>query len=122
MPEIETHPAVVHPHAGINEQLGDKISGVFGSMRTFWLLVGWQLLWMAFATLGVPLLKRDPYPFTFCLFLSNLIQLWALPVLGNTQNRADVKRSLKADADHQALTHIALAVDRIIEQVAGGVK
>lgn len=122
MPENETHPAVVHPHAAINDQLGDKISGVFGSMRTFWLLVGWQLAWMAFATLGVPLLKRDPYPFTFCLFLSNLIQLWALPVLGNTQNRADTKRNLKADTDHQALTHIAVAVDRIVEQIAGGVQ
>ena len=107
------HPAGRHPHASINEEIGDQISGVFGSMTTFWVLVCWQLLWMLLATLGAPLIKRDPYPFTFCLFLSNLIQLWALPVLGNTQNRADLKRSLKADADHQALTYIATAVDEI---------
>ena len=119
MSEIEEHPAVVHPHAGINDQLGDKISGVFGSMRTFWLLIGWQLVWIIGATVGVPLLRRDPYPFEFCLFLSNLIQLWALPVLGNTANRADLKRSLKADTDHQALTHIALAVDRIEQATRG---
>lgn len=121
MTEIEEHPAVVHPHAAINDQIGDKISGAFGSMATFWLLVGWQLLWMLFATLGIPLFKRDPYPFTFCLFLSNLIQLWALPVLGNTQNRADVKRNAKADTDHQALTHIALVVDRV-EQAAARIE
>lgn len=108
------HPAVRHPHASLNDQVGDRISAAFGSMRTFWLLVAWQLAWMTLATVGVPLLKKDPYPFTFCLFLSNLIQLWALPVLGNTQNRADVKRNLKADTDHQALTHIARTVDRAV--------
>jgi uncharacterized membrane protein len=112
------HPAVVHPHASLNEEIGDRISGVFGSMRTFWILVGWQIGWMVLATAGAPLLRRDPYPFTFCLFLSNLIQLWALPVLGNTQNRADLKRSLKADADHQALTYIATAVDEIRRNTA----
>jgi uncharacterized membrane protein len=95
----------------LNNRLGDRISAAFGSMRTFWLLVLWQLGWMLLAEAGVWLFKGDKYPFAFLLFLSNLIQLWALPVLGNTQNRADVKRTLKADADHVALTHIALTGD-----------
>jgi hypothetical protein len=47
-----------------------------------------------------------------------LIQLWALPVLGNTQNRADEKRNLKADADHQALTYIATHLDAVAAQTA----
>jgi uncharacterized membrane protein len=111
------HPAVLHPHESLNNRLGDKISGVFGSMTTFWVLVVWQLGWMAAATLGAPLLKSDPYPFTFCLFLSNLLQLWALPVLGNTQNRADVKRNLKADADHRAQTYVARRSDQIAEHL-----
>lgn len=109
----DMHPAVQHPHESLNNRLGDKISAVFGSMTTFWILVFWQVGWMTLATLGVPLLKSDPYPFTFCLFLSNLIQLWALPVLGNTANRADVKRNAKADADHAALTYLAQRADQI---------
>lgn len=113
MKDSDQHPSVPHPHGELNNQIGDRISSLFGSMKTFWLLVVWQVGWMTLATVGVPLLKNDPYPFTFCLFLSNLIQLWALPVLGNTQNRADVKRNAKADADHQALTYLAEAVDRI---------
>jgi uncharacterized membrane protein len=107
------HPAVQHPHESLNNQIGDRISAVFGSMTTFWVLVGWQVGWMILATLGTPFLKSDPYPFTFCLFLSNLIQLWALPVLGNTQNRADAKRNAKADADHAAMTYIAQRADQI---------
>jgi uncharacterized membrane protein len=112
-----THPAVPHPHESLNNRLGDRISGVFGSMTTFWILVGWQLGWMVLAEAGIWLFKGDRYPFPFLLFLSNLIQLWALPVLGNTANRADQKRSLKADADHQALTYIAQRLDAVAEAV-----
>lgn len=119
-----THPHVPHPLESLNDRLGDRISSAFGSMRTFWILVAWQLGWMTLATAGAPLLSKDPYPFTFCLFLSNLLQLWALPVLGNTQNRADVKRNLKADADHEALTYIANRVDEVVRRLpaaaAGG--
>lgn len=114
---MQQHPRIKHPHADLNDRIGDRISAVFGSMRTFWVLVGWQLGWMLLATLGAPVLKRDPYPFVFLLFLSNLIQLWALPVLGNTQNRADVKRNAKADADHAALTYLAHRVDAVAEQL-----
>lgn len=43
----------------------------------------------------------------------NWIQWWALPALQRRQNEMDVKQSLKADTDHEALTHIANKVDRI---------
>ncbi|WP_327066912.1 DUF1003 domain-containing protein [Kitasatospora sp. NBC_01302] len=114
---INPHPAVEHPHQALNDRLGDKISAVFGSMTTFWLLVGWQLGWMALAEASIWLFKGDKYPFSFLLFLSNLIQLWALPVLGNTANRADAKRNLKADSDHQALTYLAQRSDQIAEHL-----
>lgn len=113
-----THPAVRHPHASLNDALGDRINLVFGSMTTFWLLIAWQLGWMVLAELGIWLFKNDAYPFPFLLFLSNLIQLWALPVLGNTQNRADEKRNAKADSDHTALTHIAVTADAILARLA----
>ncbi|MDH6123452.1 DUF1003 domain-containing protein [Kitasatospora sp. GP82] len=115
------HPQVPHPHESLNNRLGDRISSMFGSMTTFWILVAWQLGWMTLATAGAPLLSKDPYPFTFCLFLSNLLQLWALPVLGNTQNRADTKRNAKADADHIALTYIAGLADSIALKVGATV-
>lgn len=111
------HPAVRHPHVSINTALGDRINGVFGSMATFWVLIAWQIGWMVLATLGVAPFNEDKYPFVFCLFLSNLIQLWALPVLGNTSNRADLKRTAKADADHRALTHLALVADATARRV-----
>jgi hypothetical protein len=48
------------------------------------------------------------------------IQWWALPALQRSANRADRARDAKADADHQALTHIAVAVDAIRAAVEAG--
>ncbi|MEV8480222.1 DUF1003 domain-containing protein [Streptomyces sp. NPDC051173] len=116
--QAPVHPQVRHPHESLNDRLGDRVSSAFGSMTTFWMLVGWQLGWMVLAEAGVWWFGSDRYPFPFLLFLSNLVQLWALPVLGNTANRADEKRRAKADADHEALTHIALQVDAIATRVS----
>jgi uncharacterized membrane protein len=91
--------------------MADRIAGAFGTMGMFWGLVIWQLGWITLATAGAPLFKSDPYPFVFCLFLSNLIQLWALPILGTATNRADAKREVKAEIDHQALTYLAQQLD-----------
>lgn len=46
------------------------------------------------------------------------IQWWALPALQRSQVKADKKREAKADADHRALTHIALQVDAIYEKLS----
>jgi uncharacterized membrane protein len=115
LPDIPNlrHPHIAHPFDGLSEKAADKITKALGSMSMFWFLVAWQLGWMALATLGIWLFQFDKYPFIFLLFLSNLIQLWALPILGATQNRADEKRSLKADADHEALTYVATKIDTL---------
>lgn len=111
------HPRVQHPFRGFDEAFGAKVTKIFGSMVTFWVLVAWQLIWMLLATLGVALFRNDHYPFAFLLFLSNLIQLWALPILGSTTNEADKKRDLAADAEHEALTYIANRLDAIAAEL-----
>lgn len=114
-----THPRVPHPrgHESWSLRFADRIATAFGSMWMFWVLIGWQVSWMVLASLGAPLFRADPYPFTFCLFLSNLIQLWALPILGTATNRADQRREAKADADHAAQVHIAHTVDDILARL-----
>lgn len=106
-----SHPHVPLPFDDLNDKIADKISSAFGSMGMFWTLVTWQTGWMVLATLGAPLLKGDPYPFVFLLFLGNLVQLWSLPILGTTQNRADEKRNAKADADHMTFVYLAKRAD-----------
>jgi hypothetical protein len=46
------------------------------------------------------------------------IQWWALPALQRMQIKADAKRDAKADADHQAQTHIAVTGDEVLRMVS----
>lgn len=68
------------------------------------------------AALIVPLLVL-PLPNSAKVVLgvisSNWIQWWALPALQRSQNLADFKRDAKAAADHEAMTHMALTMDRV---------
>lgn len=115
------NPNVIHPATKVSDTRSDRfadgIARAFGSMRMFYVLIGWQIIWMLLSWLGLPFFKTDPYPFVFLLFLGNLVQLWALPVLGVATNRADEKREAKATADHLALTHVANQVDAILARL-----
>jgi uncharacterized membrane protein len=107
---------IVHKYT-FNDWVADRLGPVFGSMKMFWGLVIWQMTWIGLATAGISIFRSDKYPFVFLLFLSNLIQLWALPLLAYIANKADRKRDIKNDVDHEALTHIANQVDRITKSL-----
>ena len=70
--------------------------------------------------LFVPLLVLLPVFSSFqgiiIILSSNWIQLWALFALQRSAKKADLDRNAKAEADHQALTHIANIVEKIAEQ------
>ena len=68
----------------------------------------------------VPLLvipMQDSVKITLGVISGSWIQWWALPALQRSQVKADRKREAKADADHEALTHIAQTVDAILAKV-----
>jgi|SRR5579859_2162521 len=100
-PHLHKPQNVNHLHAaeqtGFNQRVAVMITKGFGSMQAFYILVAWMLLWMALASFGIWRFKSDPYPFTFLLFLSNLVQLWALPVLSVGQNVLSRKAELQAE-------------------------
>lgn len=84
-----------------------------GRTSTFYILVVWQLGWIALATIGISIFKNDKYPFIFLLFLSNLIQLWYLPLLQIKQ----VNDAKKHQEHHEA--HMA-KLDAIHQSISGG--
>jgi uncharacterized membrane protein len=87
----------------INKKAAIGITFGLGSMWAFYALIAWQLGWIAWQSSGHVLLIRDPYPFGFCLFLSNLIQLWALPAIMVGQNVLAEAANQRAAADHETL-------------------
>jgi hypothetical protein len=105
---MQEHPAVAHPSArlkpsvGWNAWLADNLVKVFGAIWTVWICMT--------VLLAVLLFPKGVQSVVFYLS-SGWIQLWALPLINYTQNKADALRSAKADVDHQALTHMATALD-----------
>lgn len=112
------------PHLTKNERLGFSgrlaifATHKFGSMGMFYILLIWMFGWIILATLGVGLFKNDQYPFTFLLFLSNVIQLLSLPILAVGQqilSRASDKQAVQTYKDAEALLKIQDEIHRLIK-------
>lgn len=107
-----------HEHLGFNGRLAVFITKNFGSMGAFYVLVIWMFGWMFLASIGFSYFKKDPYPFTFLLFLSNLVQLFALPILAVGQqvlSRASDKQAQQTYKDAEAILQLQDQVHRLIE-------
>ncbi len=104
-------------HIGFNGWLASWITRGFGSMWAFYFLVFWMLIWMGLANLGFWLFQYDKYPYTFLLFLSNLVQLWALPVLAVGQqvlSRASDKQALQTFRDAEAVLELTDQIHQLV--------
>lgn len=86
--------------SGLNQRIAALFTRAFGSMQAFYVLVLWMLAWMILASLGFWLFQYDKYPFSFLLFCSNLIQLWALPVLAVGQQVLSRKAELQSEEQY----------------------
>ena|SRR5579872_1734761 len=107
-----------HEHLGFNGRLAVFITNKFGSMGAFYVLVIWMFSWMILATVGFWLFRKDQYPFVFLLFLSNLVQLFALPILAVGQqvlSRASDKQAEQTFKDAEAILKLQDDVQRLIE-------
>ncbi len=105
-------------HIGVNGKLAVSITKIFGSMGMFYFLVIWMFGWMLLATLGIGFFRNDPYPFTFLLFLSNLVQLLALPILAVGQqvlSKASDKQALQTYKDAETLLRLQDEMHRLIQ-------
>jgi uncharacterized membrane protein len=111
-------PLTKNEQVGFNGRLAVFITNKFGSMWAFYILVIWMFGWMTLATLGVGLFRNDPYPFTFLLFLSNLVQLFALPILAVGQqvlSRASDKQAEQTYKDAEAILRLQDEVHHLVK-------
>lgn len=101
--------SVRHATSRVNNVIARVASNALGSMTLFWVVFIIPL-----ATIPAP----DSVKLLVSIIFSSWFQAWALPVLQNAANRADAQREAKADADHAAMTYLAIQVDRIADLVS----
>lgn len=93
--------------AAINNWAALKLAACYGAAVTIWLFMLYSLLGAIFSREQVEL-----------LYWSSGAQLVFCPLMVYVGNVLGKDAKAKADADHQALTHIATTVDEIKEKVS----
>jgi uncharacterized membrane protein len=71
-----------------------------GSMGFFIIILGWTLIWLGWNTLAPFKIRFDPYPaFVFWLFISNVLQIFLMPLIMIGQNLQSRHSELRAEQD-----------------------
>lgn len=125
-----THPHASVPHpADFLVQTSNRFVAVNDRILSFFSDHVLASMLMFDVALVVPLLAiraPDQVKLTLALVSGSWIQWWALHALQRSQVKADQKRTAKADADHMALTHVAMTLDHLMAKLesmeAGGPK
>ena len=71
-----------------------------GSMGFFLIIFFWTLIWLSWNTLASAQLRFDPYPaFVLWLFISNVIQIFLMPLIMIGQNLQSKHSEIRAEED-----------------------
>jgi uncharacterized membrane protein len=118
-------PRVADQHIGFNGRFAAFITRRVGTMWAFYVAAIFQFGWMALALAGV--IKFDPYPFAFLLFISSLLQLIFMfvimvgqDVLGKSGDQRAQQTYLDAEAilhECARLQHHLMAQDMVITKI-----
>ena len=84
------------------ERFAVKITDYVGSMGFFIIIFIWTLLWLGWNTLAPKDLRYDPYPaFVLWLFISNMIQIFLMPLIMIGQNLQGRHSEKRAESDFE---------------------
>jgi uncharacterized membrane protein len=99
------------PISNINVQHHEKLSKIdklalwitnrVGSMGFFLIIFCWTISWLSWNALAPDPMKFDPYPaFVLWLFISNMIQIFLMPLIMIGQNLQSKHSELRAEEDY----------------------
>jgi len=103
-------------HEGLTrlERAAVWITDHVGTMGFFLVIFGWTILWLGWNTLAPAAARFDPFPaFVLWLFMSNMIQIFLMPLIMVGQNlqsrhaegraQSDFEVNVKAEAEIETI-------------------
>lgn len=97
------------------ERLAIWITDHVGTMGFFLVIFAWTVLWLGWNTLGPANTRFDPYPaFVLWLFISNMIQIFLMPLLMIGQNLQGRHSEIRAESDYEVNVKAEHEVDAIL--------
>jgi uncharacterized membrane protein len=106
---------VVHAETlGPLERLATWITDHVGSMGFFMIIFTWTMLWLGWNSLGPKQDRFDPFPaFVLWLFISNMIQIFLMPLIMVGQNLQSRHSDARAESDYE----VNVKAEREIEAI-----
>lgn len=84
------------------ERIAVKVTDHVGSMGFFLIIFAWTLLWLGWNTLAPQDVRFDPFPaFVLWLFISNMIQIFLMPLIMIGQNLQGRHAEKRAESDFE---------------------
>jgi uncharacterized membrane protein len=84
------------------ENIAVKVTDRVGSVGFFLIIFGWTILWLGWNTLAPKELRFDPFPaFVLWLFVSNMIQIFLMPLIMIGQNLQGRHAEIRAESDFE---------------------
>jgi uncharacterized membrane protein len=82
------------------ERLAVVVTDAVGSMGFFFVILIWTLLWLGWNTLAPREVRFDPFPaFVLWLFISNVLQIFLMPLIMIGQNLQGRHSERRAESD-----------------------
>ena len=82
------------------ERIAVKVTDYVGSVGFFLVIFCWTLLWLGWNTIAPDELSFDPFPaFVLWLFISNMIQIFLMPLIMIGQNFQGRHAEQRAESD-----------------------
>lgn len=105
-------------HLSRLERLALWITKHVGSMGFFLLIFFWTALWLAWNILASESLRFDPYPaFVLWLFISNMIQIFLLPLIMIGQNLQSKHAQTRAENDYELNMRAEREIEAVIQHL-----
>jgi len=100
--------------SGINK-LAVWITEHVGSMGFFLIIFVWTFAWLGWNSLAPKGLRFDPFPaFVLWLFISNMIQIFLMPLIMIGQNLQSDHSEARAESDFEINTKAEIEIETIL--------
>ena len=91
------------------------ITSHVGTMGFFLIIFFWTVIWIGLNVLGPKEFQFDPYPaFVMWLFVSNMIQIFLMPLIMIGQNLQGKHAEARAEADFEVNTKAEQEIETIL--------
>ena len=115
----------VHPIFNVNDKHNEQltplkrvalwITNKVGSMGFFLIIFVWTTSWLSWNTLAPKSMRFDPYPaFVLWLFISNMIQIFLMPLIMVGQNIQSDHAELRAQSDFEINKKSEMEIEAIL--------